>query len=156
MGEWIWSSIKVGGKATREVWEELIELVADDIDNGVEDGCLDLDEVVASKGCIEASGETNYGGGGRVPEFCQANGLTYVLTSDWKYEHAACVQTWQPGWEKPVYREIDSASDPIIGLSALRSALKAGKSLADIVAEVSVGEVEMPPVEIVEEENADA
>ena len=72
MGEPVWTSIIVGGKATREVWEKLAAMCPDEEQD-------ELDWCVANRAPFQSEGTVNNADTEDVRDFCRQHGLSYRI-----------------------------------------------------------------------------
>lgn len=138
MGEYVHTDITIGGTVSAEVAAELREVLG-----------ADFEEISESGARLYASGQCNYGNADDTEAFCQEHGLPYVLT--W----ASCgafdsgMHAWRPGMEAAA--DFEGDEDPAITLAGLKHDAKAGKSLADIIEALSIGDASTLPPYVEEE-----
>lgn len=149
MGEYVWTSISVGGKATRKVWDELFEMC----DEWAEQGD-DLDRFAsgADTGYATFQGMRNYGNADEVDEFCRDHGLTYLRHwggAGGVFNSGA--EFYSPsGGVKQI--ETNDDGEPVAPLGWLERKMKDGASLGDITAELLAASIHaVPALEIVAE-----
>lgn len=143
MGESIGTIVQIGGRLQRSLVEDLEALLLEDGD-GVEDA------TDANK-CLTTIGSTNYGNAEDLCSFLEENGLTYRREADGHYEFPGEVVWWSPT-EEHLCQGDGTGSDAVVTLADLKTDLAAGKSLADVVAELAWVEREVPPLVIVDDE----
>ena len=148
MGEYVWTSISVGGKATRKVWDELFEMC------DWAEQCDDLDCFAsgADTGYITFQGMRNYGNADEVDEFCRDHGLTYLRhwgSAGGVFNSGA--EFYSPsGGVKQI--ETNDDGEPVAPLGWLERKMKDGASLGDITAELLAASIHaVPALEIVAE-----
>lgn len=148
MGEYVWTQIVIGGKATRAVADELQEILEATFPEGAED----------ISGHMVASSERNYGYADEAEAFCQANALPYVLT--WGAA-GGCFgsgsHAWRPGMDGPLHVEATDNSSPAIDLTELRQDAARGVTLAEIIARLEIADSDtLPRFEVEPGESTDA
>lgn len=148
MGEYVWTQIVIGGKATRAVADELQTLLEETFPEGAED----------VGGHMVASGERNYGNADEAEAFCQANALPYVLT--WAAA-GGCFDSgshaWRPGMEAAAEFTATESGDASISLPELRRDHEAGVTMAEIIARLAVADSDtLPPFEVEPHDAPDA
>lgn len=148
MGEYVWTQIVIGGKATRAVADELETLLSDQFHEQA--------EMVGAH--MVASGERNYGNADDVEAFCQEHDLPYVLT--WAAA-GGCFDSgshaWRPGMEDAAEFTATEAGDASVTLAELRRDHEAGVTLAEIISRLSVADSDtLPPFEVEPGDVADA
>lgn len=149
MGEYVWTSISIGGKGSHAlIVDELPGAVAINFSG---DGCgASIDEVIAGALANRTSatfqGECNFGQAEELTAFCRENGLAYHLSyAAVSGQFDAGLEYWAPGMAAP---ETESASDdgePMANLSWLQDQAKAGKTLADVLAALQPADVSNVP-----------
>ena len=138
MGESIYTTITVGGRAGARVLAALGELLADQFEN--------VDDTDGRK---VATGERNYGNADEVEEFCMDHDLPYVLTWCAGREFSAGGHAWRPGMTAA--EEIDANEDgnPVMTLVDLRAAHANGATLMDVIAKLECGNPDnLPALEL--------
>ena len=151
MGEWVHTEICIGGTASANVADELATLLAVEFS--------EVDQPEASRHWLHAHGQRNYGNADEVEEFCQEHGLAYVLS--WSAASGAFdagSHAWRPGMEDAAELAATDDGDPSAPLAELKRDYAAGKTLADVIAALQVGDASTLPPYIVEqgEETTDA
>lgn len=145
MGNWIYTDITIGGTVSVDVAKELRALIEAEFD-GENSG-----EIVG--GHLFACGQRNYGNADEVEDFCVENGLPYVLTWEDGGDFGPGGHAWRPGMEKAF--PFDGKDGPGISLVELKRDADAGKTLAEIIEALSIGDAStLPPY--VEEAGPDA
>lgn len=138
MGEYVWTDINIGGKVSASVAAELREML--DAEFGDAEA-----EIVGAH--LYAGGERNYGNADEVESFCQEHGLPYVLT--WAAASGcfdAGSHAWRPGMEQAAEVSATDDGDPSAPLAYLKHEASKGRTLADIIEELSIGDVSaLPP-----------
>lgn len=125
--------ITIGGNASSEVAHNLRELLVDMFGDHHHEGAL------------RSRGVRPYGNADEAEEFCQEHDLPYVL--EWAEQGGveAGSHAWRPGMEKVAALTSDDAG-PTITLAKLKLALAEGRALADLVAELAIGDTStLPP-----------
>ncbi len=141
MGEWVWTSVVVGGKATREVWEKLAEMCPDERQEDI-DWCANLRCPFWSEGTVNNADTED------VREFCRAHGLTYRVNDQGLHGELPCQLSWRPGMKHEHGCFTDCEYNPYITLRELEEATAAGYTMAQVIRHLSAGEFEVPPIEI--------
>lgn len=146
MGQSVYVEVVIGGNASAEVGIDLREMLESDL------GSLET----TKDGRLFAWGYRNYGNADEVEDFCRENDLAYVLTWASCSEFEAGGHAWRPGMEDVL--EFEGGDSPSLSLAELRRDAAEGKTLADIIDALSVGDVStLPPyVEEAGEEITDA
>lgn len=88
----------------------------------------------------------------RITIWCQEHNLTYWVAVDGKYEYDGKVFFWQPGMATEVRFAATQSGDPTLTYDDLKSRLDAGKTLAEVVAELEPAawsEDKIPPLILV-------
>lgn len=148
MGNWIYTDITIGGTVSADVAKELRALLEAEFD-GENSG-----EIVG--GHLFACGQRNYGNADEVEDFCQEHGLPYVFTWEDGGDFGPGGHAWRPGMEKSF--PFDGKDGPGISLVELKRDADAGKTLAEIIEALSIGDAStLPPyVEEAGGDDADA
>ena len=146
MGQSVYVEIVIGGNASAEVGIDLREMLEADF------GSCETNRA----GRLSAEGYRNYGNADEGEDFCRENGLSYVLTWASCSEFEAGGHAWRPGMENVL--EFEGGDSPLLSLAELRRDAAAGKTLADLIEALSVGDVStLPPyVEEPETDTTDA
>lgn len=140
MGEWVHTDICIGGTASETVAEELVALLAADFS--------EVHQPETERHWLHAFGERNYGNADEVEEFCQRHGLPYVLSWSSCSAFEAGMHAWRPGMEEA--EQFDGDELPAMGLRELEREARAGKTLADVIAAMSIGDAKSLPPYVVE------
>lgn len=140
MGEWVHTDICIGGTASEAVAEELVALLAADFSA--------FDKPEAERHWLHAHGQRNYGNADEVVEFCQRHGLPYVLSWSSCSAFESGMHAWRPGMERA--EEFDGDELPAMGLRELEREARAGKTLADVIAAMSIGDAKSLPPYVVQ------
>lgn len=148
MGNWIYTDITIGGTVSADVAKELRALLEAEFD-GENSG-----EIVG--GHLFACGQRNYGNADDVEDFCVENGLPYVLTWEDGGDFGPGGHAWRPGMEKAF--PFNGKDGPGISLVELKRDADAGKTLAEIIEALSIGDAStLPPyIEEAGDDDADA
>ena len=146
MGQSVYVDIVIGGNASAEVGIDLREMLEADFGS----------VTTRQGGQLCAEGYRNYGNADEAEEFCRENGLSYVLTWASCSEFEAGGHAWRPGMEDVF--EFEGGDTPARSLDELRRDAAAGKTLADVIDALLVGDAStLPPyVEEAGEEATDA
>lgn len=134
MGEYVWTTVEIGGPITKQNLAKLDELAF-------------VDPVLVGKEPVLFEGEVNYGNPEEVRDFCREHGLTYRIT--WACQPGqfdAGIQYWAPGMEKEREIGCDDNGDPVLSLKELKALQKAGATLAAVISAMELLALPIPPL----------
>lgn len=142
MGEPVWTTFKIGGKATKAIWDQLEELA----DGMFEESSKDLGW----------QGMRNFGQTAELQNFCIANKLTFH--THWAAAAGSFdsgIEYWNPSLESVESACSNDDGEPVVSVSFLTRALDSGRKFENIMKDLQAACVErVPAVEIMEEEMA--
>jgi hypothetical protein len=147
MGEYVWTMVTIGGKASPEAIEGLKVLAESYFEEG------DVQEALTDRTSLTLQGTRNYGNADETEELCQNHGLPYVLS--WAAQ-PGCFESgihyWRPGMEAAGEVSATDNGNPSIDLSELMKAAEEGKTLADVIEGLAGADpAAIPPLELIEE-----
>lgn len=142
MGEYTWTIMTIGGKASTKVIEEdLVEAVGENFSSGDGQGELIFDmiaDALGRKTNVTFQGERNFGCADELEAFCQEHGFSYHLSwSAVPGQFDAGLKYWSPGMEDAKEEGANDDGEPIITLSWLKGQEHAGRTIEEVIAEMS-------------------
>lgn len=134
MGEYVWTSATIGGSITVDQAEQLAEQIVDTFGG---DPVGDIAAAIEAGKHLTASGEVNYGNPEALRDFLMEAGLPYVIT----YAAASGVfgsggYAFKPGEDEREF-SADDDEHPTISLGEMIREHAAGRTLADVIADLS-------------------
>lgn len=144
MGEYVCTTMVIGGRVTRATLEALAEQ-ADDAFGGVE-----LDDVlcaVRNGSRLVVDGERNYGNADEMEAFCIKHELAYHLS--WCAAPGALgagAHYWRPGMAEPIDATMDDDGHPVLNAVELRRYITDGKTLDDAIADLVAADSDATPI----------
>jgi hypothetical protein len=144
MGEYVWTSIVIGGKLSRKVADKLAAFEEEFEDSG------DVADAIEQKQAVCFQGEVNFGNPDKLLTFCRAHKLAY--NSSWAAKCGAFgsgMEYWFPDMKEPVQVDADDDSRPVITIRELQVELEVGTTLAEVVARFELADhKKIPPLEL--------
>lgn len=153
MGTWIWTTMRIGGKAPKAAWRAILEAADEEFLEGECPPPGDEHSYDNNGAPLILSGQTSFGNAEQVCALCRRHGLTYERNCEgYAPEFGPEIETWQPGWEDPILRTANERGEVVVTLENLQIAHTECKTLADVIAELSHGALEVPAMEVAEED----
>lgn len=150
MGEQSWVVFKVGGAATKDVWDGLLELCEDRWSEGEDAETLLL---AAKEGhVLSFHGEQSWGNCDEEEQYCRQHGLTFHSSyASVPGQYDSGVRYWNPT-DGGNEADGNDEGEPTIGLAALRDWRdRVGWTLDRVIEELAKADSSrVPPVTIVE------
>jgi hypothetical protein len=144
MGEYVWTSIVIGGKLSRRTADKLAEFEQEFEDSG------DVKDAIKQSYAVCFQGEVNFGNPDELLTFCRVHKLAY--NSSWAAKCGAFgsgMEYWFPDMEEPVQVDADEDCRAVITIRDLQNELKAGKTLAEVVGQFERADHrKIPPLEL--------
>jgi len=148
MGEYVWTSIVIGGKLSRKTADKLAEF-EEEFEEEFEDSG-DVKDAIKQKYAVCVQGEVNFGNPKELVEFCTKHKLAYNVC--WAAKCGAFgsgMIYWFPDMKEPVEVDADEDCRAVITIRDLQGELKEGKTLAEVVARFDRGDhKKIPPLEL--------
>ena len=113
MGEYVWTSIVIGGKLSRKTADKLAEF-EEEFEEEFEDSG-DVADAIKQKYAVCFQGEVNYGNPEELIDFCQKHKLAYNVC--WAAKCGAFgsgMIYWFPDMKEPVEVDADEDSRAVI------------------------------------------
>lgn len=138
MSDHIPMTIRIGGELSLNTLAGLENLVPGD---------GNLDEAISK-------GEAFYGEDGDAPwgydedleKFCRKHKLTYLRTTEAKYEYNGEIAFWKPGMKEPIANPATQDGQPYADLATLRHYHSKGKTLAQVIEDLKYFVQDVPPL----------
>lgn len=145
MGEYVWTVFRIGGKATKEVLDQLAEHAAGFSENADPT----IEETIKAKTSFTAQGECNYGNHEELEAFLIENNLTWHKS--WAAASGvfdAGIEYWRPGMSAPIEEIANDDGEPVISLGYLKQEANKGRNLPDIIDQLEKAQAAaVPPLE---------
>ena len=144
MGEYVWTSVVIGGKLSRRTADKLAEFEEEFEDSG------DVADAIKQKYAVCFQGLVNFGNPNELLTFCRKHKLAY--NSTWAAQCGAFgsgMEYWFPDMKEPVQVDADDDGRAVVTIRALQDKLKEGRTLADVIAQYERADSQkIPPLEL--------
>ncbi len=144
MGEYMGTTVEFGGKIKACDLEKL----ANELLDGSEE---ELYAAAQAKESYITQGESNYGMATELCAVLADLGLSYRRTCDAKYEYDGDGEYYNAETGDSIEFSCNQDGEPTLNLAGLRERLKDGKTLQDVVDELSAPNAKLPPLEIIDD-----
>lgn len=147
------ANIEIGGPIRKTLLAKLVEAAGEQgVLFNTTDELLtvkDLEAAIAAGKSINLyDSQASWGKFDDLQEFCRTRGLTFKRTCDATDEYDGEMEFWRPGMQKPLLQLTDSDNIPTITVEGLRKAEAAGKTLAEVIADLSAADQPVPPLSL--------
>ena len=116
MSEPIWMSIKIGGNLSKDLYEELTDLLKNTIAEVEWDTIKKLPKNVDNI----FRGSSNYGECDDIKAFCETHNLSYIHKCEATAEYDASISYWVPGMKEPAHSKATQSGEAVVPVEAIR------------------------------------